>query len=298
MITFQEIGTKHAKYWMNEMRAIITLAEMNRPMTITEIWKSGPKLTALSTGGEKKFNKPGLTSACKRLRELGILEIASDVIGWQANRTHYRIRPSIDTLSLIDERLGSSVLSIVRQGAFGKAVISSDSTQYLLRRLVGTKLLDERRRRGEPDPLLPEMDVRDIEFLGKASTLALEVLTDPHCILYETPESGGMHLDLSVKVRRLRDVMAMALLFDLQKSHSLRLAAEGISLASCYDFTLTIGTETHRFQSSFDSKKLLIEIGGARERRAKWAKSSRSEGTITKESGTREGQKQESGKEE
>ncbi len=266
MADLQEMGSKRAKSWLNETRVILTLAELNRPMTVSEIQKVGPKLTPFSTGVEKKFNKPGLGSACKRLLDMDILEITKDMEGWQASRTHYQIRPALEALSLIDERMGSSVLSIVRHGAFGKAIISSDLRQYLLRRLIDPIILKERRRRGEPDPPLNEMDLLDIEFIAKTSTMALEVLIDPVCISYEIPEKKGALLDLALRVRRLREVMTLALLFDLGRSHPSKLMSEGISLVSSDDITVTIGAETHHLKSSFDSGKFLTRLNaGMRE---------------------------------
>jgi hypothetical protein len=248
------------------MKVVISLAEMNRPMTVSEIKTVGPKLTPFSTGNEKQFNKPGLTSGCHRLLDLGILEVATGMTGWQANRTHYRIRPTLETLSKIDEQLGSSVLSMIRQGAFGKAVISSDLHQYLLRRLIDPIILTERRRRGEPDPPLDEIDLLDIEFIAKMSTMALEVLIDPVCISYEISETKGALLDLALRVRRLREVMMLALLFDLGRSHPSKLMSEGISLVSSDDIIVTIGTEMHHLKSSFDSKNFLTRLNaGARE---------------------------------
>ncbi len=260
MVNLQEMGSKRAKSWLNEMKVVISLAELNRPMTVSEIKNVGPKLTPFSTGNEKQFNKPGLTSGCHRLLNLGIMEVASGMTGWQASRKHFQLRPTMETLSKIDEQLGSSVLSMVRQGAFGKAVISSDLRQYLLRRLINPIILKERRRRGEPDPPLNEMDLLDIEFIAKTSTMALEVLIDPVCISYEIPEKKGALLDLALRVRRLREVMMLALLFDLGRSHPSKLMSEGISLVSSDDITVTIGTETHHLKSSFDSVKFLTRL--------------------------------------
>ncbi|MBC7107599.1 MAG: hypothetical protein H5T41_02220 [Methanomassiliicoccales archaeon] len=45
MAKLLEMGPKRAKGWLNEMKAIITLAAQNRPMIITEICAVGPKIT-------------------------------------------------------------------------------------------------------------------------------------------------------------------------------------------------------------------------------------------------------------
>lgn len=260
MVKLLEMGPKRAKAWLNEAKAVITLAEQNRPMFVSEICAVGPKLTPFSTGIEKKFNKPGIKAGCERLVYSGILQIADDVAGWQASRTHYRIRPVLESMSKIKEDLGSSVLSMVRQSPFGKAVISSDLQAYLVRRLVAKTVIEERRRQGEPDPSINEIDSRDIEVLAKTSTRALEVLVDPQCILYEIPERAGTFFDLALRVRRLRDVMMLALRFDLESSHSSRLIKEKISLVSSDDLTLTVGTENYRFKAEFDSTKFLTEL--------------------------------------
>jgi hypothetical protein len=81
MAKLLEMGPKRAKGWLNEMKAVITLAAQNRPMIITEICAVGPKITPFSTGDRKKFHLPGITAGCERLVGRGILEIAHDVVG-------------------------------------------------------------------------------------------------------------------------------------------------------------------------------------------------------------------------
>ena len=259
MDKFLETGPKRAKSWLNEAKPVITIAQQNRPMFVTEICAVGPKLTPFSTGREN-FNLPGIKAGCERLVDRGVLEVADGVTGWQASRTHYRIRPAMESMSKIDDELGSSVLSMVRQSPFGKAIISSDLQSYLVRRLVDERMLEERRRQGEPNPSINEIDLRDMEILAKTSTRALEILVDPQCILYEISERSGALHDLALRVRRLRDVMMLALRFDLESSHSSRLVAEGISLLSSDDLTLTVGTETYKFRAEFDSKRFLTAL--------------------------------------
>ena len=260
MTKLLEMGPRRAKAWLNETKAVIILAEQNRPMFVSEICAVGPKLTPFSTGIEKKFNKPGIKAGCERLVNRGILEIADDATGWQASRTHYRIKPALESMSKINGDLGSSVLSMIRQSPFGKAVISSDLRPYLVRRLVDKTIIEKRRRQGGPAPSINEIDLKNIEVLAKTSTLALEVLVDPQCILYEISERAGTFFDLALRVRRLRDVMMLALRFDLESSHSSRLIGEGISLLSSDDLTLTVGTETYKFKAAFDSNNFLTEL--------------------------------------
>jgi len=196
-------GDKRAVAWLNEFRVVLALANHgNEWAYVSRIVSWQPKVKSLNREGHDKMTKPGAASACKRLADpsIGILEVKLARTPKKKNETfHYRIVPTLDGLSRILQVLRPGVLSVIRQTGWGQEVITKDLERYLTSEFKPDKNLTS---------IVNPLRLREIEFMARQSTKALEVLLGPK--QFDVPTENDPDKRLPPSIDRLRDVMHLA----------------------------------------------------------------------------------------
>ena len=204
-------GDKRAVSWLNEFRVVLALARHGNEWSyIGRIVSWQPNVKSLNREGHDNLTKPGAASACKRLANpgIGILEVKLDRTPKKKNETpHYRIVPSLDGLSRILHGLHSGALSVVRQTEWGQEIITKDLVRYLTSEFRVEKNLTS---------VINPLRLREIEFMARQSTKALEVLLGPK--QFDVPREPDQDQRLRLSIDRLRDVMHVACALEIVSS--------------------------------------------------------------------------------
>ena len=204
-------GDKRAVSWLNEFRVVLALARHGNEWSyVGRIVSWQPKVKGLNREGHDSLTKPGAKSACERLADskVGILEVEYARTPKKKNETpHYRIVPTLDGLSRILKVLDSGVLSVVRQTEWGQEIITKDLVRYLASELRVEKSLTS---------VINPLRIREIEFMARQSTKALEVLLGPK--QFDVPQEPDPDQRLRLSIDRLRDVMHLACALEVVSS--------------------------------------------------------------------------------
>jgi len=218
MLPILNTGDKRAVSWLNELRVVLALAGLGNEWSyVGRIVSWQPKVKSLNREGHDKLTKPGAASACERLANpgIGILEVKLDRTPKKKNETlHYRIVPTLDGLSRILHVLHSGALSVVRQTEWGQEIITKDLVRYLT---------SEFRIKKDLTSVINPLLLRDIEFMARQSTKALEILLGPK--QFDVPREANRDQKLRSSIDRLRDVMHLACALEIVSSPRQQLKA-------------------------------------------------------------------------
>jgi len=211
MLPILNTGDKRAVSWLNELRVVLALAELDNEWSyVGRIVSWQPNIKSLNREDHGHMTKPGAKSACKRLADpmVGILETTLAKTPKKKKETrHYRIVPTLDGLSRIFQVLHSGALSVVRQTEWGQKIITKDLARYLA---------SEFRVKKDLLSVIDPPRLREIEFMARQSTKALEVLLGPK--QYDVPRETNENRRLRLSIDRLRDVMHVACALDIVSS--------------------------------------------------------------------------------
>lgn len=194
--------------WLTEFRVVLELARHDNEWAyVGRIVSWQPKVTSLNREGHDHLTKPGARSACRRLAdpEIGILEVKLARTPKKKEETpHYRIVPTLDGLSRIFRVLGPGVLSTIAQTWWGQGTITKDLVRYMT---SGFGLKED------ITPVVNPIRLREIEYMARQSSKALEVLLGP--LQFDVPMGKDSDRNLQLSVDRLRDVMHLAWAVDI-----------------------------------------------------------------------------------
>jgi len=242
MLPILNAGDKRAVSWLNELRVVLALAGLGNEWSyVGRIVSGQPKVKSLNRESHDNLTKPGAASACGRLANPGIriLEVKLDRTPKKKNETlHYRIVPTLDGLSRILHVLHSGALSVVRQTEWGQEIITKDLVRYLT---------SEFRVEKDLTSVINPLRLREIEFMARQSTKALEILLGPK--QFDVPREANRDQKLRRSIDRLRDVMHLACALEIVSSSRQQLKAREwageIDLKSYLKFgnlSLTLGS--------------------------------------------------------
>jgi hypothetical protein len=216
MLPILNTGDKRAVSWLNELRVVLALAGLGNEWSyVGRIVSWQPNVKSLNREGHDNLTKPGAREACKRLAnpEIAILEAKDDRTPKKKKETpHYRIVPTLDGLSRILNVLHSGALSVVRQTEWGQEIITKDLSRYLT---------SEFRVKKDLRSVINPLRLREIEFMARQSTKALEILLGPK--QFDVPREANRDQKLRSSIDRLRDVMHLACALDIVSSSTKQL---------------------------------------------------------------------------
>lgn len=204
-------GDRRAIGWLNETRVVLALAHHNNEWSyVGRIVSWNQETKRFDREKHNYLTKPGAASVCKRLAdpERGILEVRlARTPKKRVDTPHYRIVPTLDGLSKILLWLDSGALSIVRKTEWGQELIAKDLVRYLMSKFKTDM---------DHAPVVNPIRFREIEFMARHSTKALEILLGPK--QFDVPKDADQELRLRLSIDRLRDVMHLACALEIVSS--------------------------------------------------------------------------------